>query len=201
MTYLQLMEALIERGADPNARLGKKLWFRPSDHDDVWVGTAGTTAFWRAAFANDVDAMRVLARRGANPNLASNEAKHALNGRGRTRVEGKPSKTVAGSRLAAVKLCLELGADLKATDEFKYTALHGAAYRGDNELVKFLVEGRAAGCENDFRYQCHRHGQWVRGLQQPSARAPRNRPAAVGARCADTVTPDLEKARTATPKL
>ena len=140
VTYLQLMEAFLERGADPNARLGKKLWFRPSDHDDVWVGTAGTTAFWRAAFANDVDAMRLLARRGADPNLASNEANTPLMAVAGLGWTANLSKTVAGSRLAAVKLCLELGANLKATDEFRYTALHGAAYRGDNELVKFLVE-------------------------------------------------------------
>jgi ankyrin repeat protein len=140
VTHLELMDAMLERGANPNARLGKKLWFRPSDHDDVWVGTAGTTAFWRAAFANDVDAMRLLVRRGADPNLASNEGNTpamAAAGLGWT---ANLNKTVAGSRIPALKLCLELGANLSATDEFKYTALHGAAYRGDNELVQFLVE-------------------------------------------------------------
>src|SRR5207249_10151547 len=55
ITYLELMKALLERGADPNARLKKKLWFRPSDHDDAWTGTSGTTAFWRAGFATDVE--------------------------------------------------------------------------------------------------------------------------------------------------
>jgi ankyrin repeat protein len=39
-----------------------------------------------------------------------------------------------------VKLCLELGAELNARDVFNYTALHAAAYRGDNALVTFLVE-------------------------------------------------------------
>ena len=31
-------------------------------------------------------------------------------------------------------------ADVNAKDVYNYTALHGAAYRGDNEVVKFLVE-------------------------------------------------------------
>jgi ankyrin repeat protein len=140
VTYLALMEVLLEKGADPNARLGKKLWFRPSDHDDVWVGTAGTTAFWRAAFANDVDAMRLLVRRGADPNLASSEANTPMMAAAGLGWTANLTKNVPGSRIPAVKLCKELGAELNATDVFKYTALHGAAYRGDNELVKFLVE-------------------------------------------------------------
>jgi hypothetical protein len=31
-------------------------------------------------------------------------------------------------------------AKVNAADAFNYTAVHGAAYRGDSELVKFLVE-------------------------------------------------------------
>ena len=44
------------------------------------------------------------------------------------------------SWLPAVKYCLELGPTSTPRDIFSYTALHAAAYRGDNELVKFLVE-------------------------------------------------------------
>lgn len=140
VTYLELMKALLARGAEPNARLKKKLWFRPSDHDDVWIGTAGTTAFWRAAFANDVDAMRLLVTAGADPNIASFEENTPLMAAAGLGWTANLHRTVADSRIAAVNLCLELGANLNATDIFSYTALHGAAYRGDNELVKFLVE-------------------------------------------------------------
>jgi ankyrin repeat protein len=139
VTHLQLMEALLDRGADPNARLKNKLWFRPSDHDDVWVGTAGTTPFWRAAFANDVQAMRLLATRGADPAIASSENNSPLMAAAGLGWTANLHQTVPRARIAAVSLCLELGADLNATDMFKYTALHGAAYLGDNELVKFLV--------------------------------------------------------------
>lgn len=140
VTYLELMKALLERGADPNARLTKKLWFRPSDHDDAWVGTAGTTAFWRAAFANDVEAMRLLVTKGANPNIASLENNTPLMAAAGLGWTAALHRTVADSRIPAIQLCLELGADLNGTDVFHYTALHGAAYRGDNEVVKFLVE-------------------------------------------------------------
>jgi len=140
VTYLELMKELLKRGAAPNARLGKKLWFRPSDHDDAWVGTAGTTAFWRAAFANDVAAMRLLLTAGADPNIPSAEnvtPLMAASGMGWT---AALHRTVATSRIPAVELCLELGNELNGTDVFHYTALHGAAYRGDNELVKFLID-------------------------------------------------------------
>src|SRR5579871_5513684 len=58
VTYLDLMKALLESGANPNARITKKLWFR-SFGDHSWVDTAGSTAFWRAAQSSDVEAMRL----------------------------------------------------------------------------------------------------------------------------------------------
>ncbi len=140
VTHIELMKALLARGADPNARLAKKLWFRPSDHDDVWIGTAGTTPFWRAAFANDVEAMRLLIVSGADPNIPSLEGHTPLMAAAGVGWTANLHRTVADARVETVKLCLELGNSINAADAFSYTALHGAAYRGDNELVKFLVE-------------------------------------------------------------
>jgi ankyrin repeat protein len=140
VTYLELMKALLAKGADPNARLTRKLWFRPSDHDDVWIGTAGTTAFWRAAFANDIDAMRLLVTSGADPTIPSSEANTPLMAAAGVGWTAGLHRTVPDARIATVKLCLELGNSLQAVDVFNYTALHGAAYRGDNDLVAFLAE-------------------------------------------------------------
>ena len=39
----------------------------------------------------------------------------------------------------AVKYCVELGNDVNAADNRGYTALHGAAYLGDNDMVNYLV--------------------------------------------------------------
>ena len=48
-TYLELMEALLKAGADPNARLTKHLWYMSYNFDLLGVNTTGATPFWRAA--------------------------------------------------------------------------------------------------------------------------------------------------------
>jgi ankyrin repeat protein len=70
-TYLELMEALLKLGADPNARLSKHLWYMSYNFDLLGVNTTGATPFWRAAYGTDVPAMRLLLKYGADPNIAT----------------------------------------------------------------------------------------------------------------------------------
>jgi uncharacterized protein len=51
----------------------------------------------------------------------------------------------------AVKLLLDAGADINAVNEADFTALHGAAYRGLNEVVQYLVERGANINARDFK--------------------------------------------------
>jgi uncharacterized protein len=139
-TYLDLMRALLEHGANPNARLIKPLWFRPTSHNQEWVDKKGATAFWRAAQSSDVAAMRLLKEHGADPNLATDEGVTPLMVASGLGWGANATRNVPDSWLAAVKYCVDLGADVNAKDAYNYTALHGAAYRGDNDVVKFLVE-------------------------------------------------------------
>jgi len=67
--YLDVMGALLEAGADPNARLTKHLWYTSFNFDLLGVDFAGATPFWRAAYATDVAAMRLLMAHGADPDI------------------------------------------------------------------------------------------------------------------------------------
>ena len=68
-SYLELMKALLDRGADPNARLGRKVWYSSYNFDQSSVDEIGASPFWRAAYASDVAAMRLLVSYGADPTL------------------------------------------------------------------------------------------------------------------------------------
>jgi ankyrin repeat protein len=67
--YLGLAEAFLQAGADPNARLRKSLWFTTYNRDLLGVDRTGATPFWRAAYALDVPAMRLLLKYGADANV------------------------------------------------------------------------------------------------------------------------------------
>lgn len=66
-THLQLMEALLKAGADPNVRLKKHIWYMSYNFDLLGVNTQGATPFWRAAYGLDVPAMKLLVKYGADP--------------------------------------------------------------------------------------------------------------------------------------
>ena len=138
--YLDFMAELIDYGADVNFRLARKLWFRKFRYGDDWVEPVGATAFWRAAQANDVKAMRLLVARGADPYIPTTHGVTPLMVAAGIGFEYQGTNFNPDSRLAAVRyLADELHAEVNARDDKKYTTLHGAAYVGDNELVKYLV--------------------------------------------------------------
>jgi ankyrin repeat protein len=68
-SYLEVMERLLKAGADPNARLTNTLWYTTYNRDLLGVDRTGATPFWRAAYALDIEAMRLLLRHGADPSL------------------------------------------------------------------------------------------------------------------------------------
>ncbi len=74
-THIELMDAMLKAGADVNVRIRKNLWFFAFNN----CGNAncglesleGTTPFWRATYAVDVDAMKLLKAHGAIDTIPS----------------------------------------------------------------------------------------------------------------------------------
>jgi ankyrin repeat protein len=165
LSYLQLIEALLKGGADPNARTMSHIWYAAYNTGRMGVEFTGATPFWRAAYALDVDAMRLLVKYGADPSLATmsygaarrpNDLSgmpavppggphvppfHAASGvgYGTSRVAQQHRHVPDGWMPAAKYFIEELGVDVNMRDAEGFTALHHAAARGDNEMIKYLV--------------------------------------------------------------
>lgn len=171
--YIAYMRLLLDRGADPNVRLSKKVWYSGYNFDLSGVDEVGATPFWRAAYGADVEAMKLLVSYGADPTIPTAKPP----GRPRTGdadirqvvdVSGLPEiptggpgvppllaatgvgysegfaanshRYSPGGLFAAVKYMVEeLGMDVNARDHEGNTAVHHAASRGDNEMIKYLV--------------------------------------------------------------
>jgi ankyrin repeat protein len=152
-SYLALMKALLDRGADPKARLGKALWYTRYAVGAEGIDPTGATPFWRAAEAGDVDAMRLLVAHGADPAIKTSEGVSPLMVLAGAGDRGNDETTVLAGRMPALRyLVEELHADVNETDakagESKrnaginargYTPIHNAAARGDNEMILYLV--------------------------------------------------------------
>ena len=69
ISYLELMELLLQVGADPNQRTQTHIWYAAYNAGRMGVDFTGATPFWRAAYAADVNAMRLLKSYGADPNI------------------------------------------------------------------------------------------------------------------------------------
>jgi ankyrin repeat protein len=135
---MDLAKVLIEHGADPNARMTRQ----PTKDLHRHMGTRlGSTPLLNAAKLADAEMMRFLLAHGADPALKTVTNTTLLMwaaGVGIWNI-GESAGTNEEA-LAAVKVALETGADVNAVDDRNETALHGAAYRGANEVVKLLVE-------------------------------------------------------------
>ena len=143
---VELIRALLAHGADPNAKLAKTppragYTQLPVEHRVAGVNPyPGATPYLLAAMAADVDVMRALAEKGADPKLAANDGTTALMvaaGLGRYLAESRVTEMQA---LAAARLALELGSDINAVNDAGNTALHGAAQTKGNTIIKFLAE-------------------------------------------------------------
>ena len=70
-TYLEVVDALLKAKANPNARLSRSLWYTTYNRDNLGVDFTGATPFFRAAYATDIPAMKLLLAAGADPRMAT----------------------------------------------------------------------------------------------------------------------------------
>jgi ankyrin repeat protein len=141
---LALIETLLARGANPNARTKEsppqRRWITRLGSLS-WVDFTGQTAFLRAALAGDVDVMRLLLQHHADPNIATfNGTTPLMAAAGVNWTVSQTYDEGPQALLEAVKLAHSLGNDVNATNEMGLTALHGAANRGADDVIRFLVE-------------------------------------------------------------
>ena len=111
-------------------------WMKAVDDCDAVINLVGEGIFarrWNAEF------MKLLIDSGADPKIATKAGDTALMAAAGIGWAANWSVNAPVPAVEAVKYCVELGIDVNAADNRGYTALHGAAYLGNNDMVNYLV--------------------------------------------------------------
>ncbi len=150
MESIELVKKMIAKGANVNARMSKD-GMRDGQHNRLI--RLGATPFLLAAKNTDVEAMNVLLAAGADPNITTVDNVTPLMAAAGVLIwnpseDGGSLQSQEPEQLEAVKICVEKGNDVNGKDAFGDTPLHGAAYRGANSIVDYLV---AKGAKLDAR--------------------------------------------------
>jgi ankyrin repeat protein len=139
MDHLEYITRLLDKGADVNARMIDSTETR-TVFTNQWLDERGATAFLRASQSGDIQLMKLLLARGADPKIMTNLNVSALQvAAGIGWVEGVTYEHSTEQTLEAVRLLLDLGIDPNIQALTGRVALHGAAHKGATEVVKLLV--------------------------------------------------------------
>jgi ankyrin repeat protein len=148
MPSIDIVKALLDRGASPDLALTGRLPGRSGmDGGDTTLGE-GTTPLMRAARAGDAEVMRLLLAKGADPKRTSKEGNTALMFAAGVGYRDKNTTGTEAQALEAVQVALAQGLDINQANGRDETALHGAANRGADSIIEFLV---ANGAKIDFK--------------------------------------------------
>ncbi|MEJ1962265.1 MAG: ankyrin repeat domain-containing protein [Gammaproteobacteria bacterium] len=152
-TGLQIIQMLLDRHANANAQLKLRLPWRqvPYDRYTEPLLNIGVTPLIRAAKAGDIPVVKLLLEHGALanlPNFNGDTPLMAAVGKGWINSPSRGAFYTEEEALEVYALLRAAGADVNARTHFNETALHSAALRGWNEIVKKLI---ADGAELDVK--------------------------------------------------
>ena len=137
-----VVKKLLAKGVDVNGRMTKN---GMKDGQRNRVNRLGATAFFLGAKNTDLEVLRLLLDAGADVNLPSADGSTPLMVAAGLAMwyVGEDGGSLPGQEdeaFEAVKVCVERGSDVNAVNRINETPLHGAAFRGVNAIVEYLVE-------------------------------------------------------------
>jgi len=133
---LQLVKALLARGANPNARMTRP---KPA-FAGGFTDAPGATPFLLASSVDDVEMMRLLLAAGADPKLMTETNTTAVMAAAALNHPVGESPVTEKQALEAVRFLLDLGLGAGGVTTSNENALFGPAYRGWNTLLELLIE-------------------------------------------------------------
>lgn len=147
-TSLDVINMLLAHHANVNAQLKSAQPYRTKvDRGADGVLGAGTTPLVRAAKAGDTMVVRLLLEKGADPALATRNGVNPLMaaaGLGTKEEDGTGRQKTEADAVEAIKLLIQAGVDVNAADtQNGRTAMHGAAQKGYDQVVRLLASSGA----------------------------------------------------------
>ena len=135
---LPLIRKLLDAGANPNALVNNTPRARMREGSPRIVFA---TALMRAAFAADLELVKLLLDRGADPAIVSRDGETMVSAAaGLAFIHGYHRGKTPAERLQAVKLFVGLGNDVNQADDYGITPLMAAANGGDVALIQYLID-------------------------------------------------------------